>query len=71
VFPVRATEGGSETAMAAFVVQDGRARLRRVVVGARNGTDAWIRQGLEVGETVIVYPPPAVADGVRVKARSV
>jgi HlyD family secretion protein len=56
---------------AVFVVDGGRARLRAVTVGARNGVDAWIQQGLAAGESVIVYPPAAVAEGVRVKARKV
>ena len=57
--------------MAAFTVQDGRARLTPVDVGARNGATAWVRSGLAVGAQVIVYPPPAVRDGAHVKARSV
>lgn len=57
--------------MAAFTVQDGRARLTPVDVGARNGATAWVRSGLAVGVQVIVYPPPAVRDGAHVKARSV
>lgn len=56
---------------AVFVVDGGRARLRPVTVAARNGVDAWVPQGLAAGDTVIVYPPAAVADGVRVKPRSV
>jgi HlyD family secretion protein len=51
------------------VVEDGRAQLRAVQVGARNGSLAWIRAGLSVGEAVIAYPPLAVADGVRVRPR--
>jgi HlyD family secretion protein len=66
VFPQLKGEG-----QAVFVVEDGRARLRAVVVGARNGMDAWVQQGLKAGEPVIVYPAAAVADGVRVKARRV
>ena len=42
-----------------------------VELGARNGTDAWVQGGLADGATVIVYPPAAVRDGVRVKPRSV
>jgi len=57
--------------MATFTVQDGRARLTPVDVGARNGATAWVRSGLAVGVQVIVYPPPAVRDGAHVKARSV
>lgn len=54
----------------AVFVFDGRAaRLRPVQLGGRNGNEAWIQQGLDPGETVIVYPPAGVADGVRVQPR--
>lgn len=56
---------------AVFLLQDGRARLQPVQVGARNGVDAWVQQGLSAGDVVLVYPPAAVADGARVKARKV
>ena len=55
--------------MGVFVVESGRARLRAVQVRARNGSLAWVQSGLAPGEQVIAYPPPAVADGVRVQAR--
>jgi HlyD family secretion protein len=55
--------------MGVFVLEGGRARLRPVQVAARNGSLAWVRSGLAPGEVVIAYPPAAVADGVRVKAR--
>ena len=55
--------------MGVFVVEGSRARLRAVQVTARNGSLAWVRSGLAPGEMVIAYPPPAVADGVRVQAR--
>jgi len=69
VFPVAQGEGGS--GMAVFCVEDGHARLRPVKVGARNGSHAWVQQGLQPGTTVIVYPPASVKDGVRVSARTV
>lgn len=58
-------------AMAAFVVEAGRARLRAVDVGARNSTDAWIKSGLNAGDQVIVYPGDAVRDGAKVVARTI
>lgn len=61
--------GGDAGAMAVFVVDGGRARLVPVRVGARNAGEAWIEDGLAAGATVIVYPPPAVADGSRVAPR--
>jgi HlyD family secretion protein len=60
---------GTADAMGVFVVEGGRARLRTVQVVARNGSLAWVRSGLVPGEVVIAYPPPTVADGVRVKPR--
>ncbi len=54
---------------AAFVLSGGRARKRVVEVERRNGVEATIERGLEVGEEVIVYPSDAVKDGVRVKRR--
>jgi HlyD family secretion protein len=73
VFPLPA---GSEAAagprgMAVFVVDGGRARTVPVEVGARNGTHAWVRHGIEPGTSVIAYPPATVRDGVRVKSRQV
>lgn len=65
VFP--RPEGGS----AVFVLERGRAKQVAVQIGARNGTSAWVQSGLAEGTTVIVYPPAAVSDGARVKARSV
>jgi HlyD family secretion protein len=54
---------------AAFVADGGRARQVPVVLGGRNGSEAWIRSGLTLGQQVIVYPPATVRDGVRVAAR--
>jgi HlyD family secretion protein len=54
---------------AAFVLTDGRARLRGVEIGPRGGQQAVVEKGLEPGETVIVYPSDAVRDGARVRAR--
>ena len=65
VFP--RPEGGS----AVFVLDGNRARLTPVELGARNGSAAWVRQGLAEGARVIVYPPVSVGDGVRVKPRAV
>ena len=78
VFPLPAeaagnTGSGLATAprYAVFLADDGRARQVPVVLGARNGSAAWIRSGLATGQQVIVYPPAAVQSGVRVKARKV
>jgi HlyD family secretion protein len=52
-----------------FVFDGSRARKRVVEVGHRNGIEATIANGLEVGELVVVYPSDAVKDGVRVTQR--
>jgi HlyD family secretion protein len=67
VFPQPGEGGG----MAAFVVEGGRAKQVPVEIGARNGSQAWVKSGLAANATVIVYPPATVRDGVRVKPRSV
>lgn len=67
--PVGALFPFADGGMAVYRIENGRARLRVVEVAGRNGSQAWIRSGLEPGGTVIIYPPPAVADGQRVQAR--
>lgn len=56
---------------AVFVVENNRARLRQVQVAHNNGVSAHIIDGLEAGETVILYPGPDLADGSRVARRKV
>jgi len=53
---------------AAFVVEDGRARLRPLSVGQRNGLQAQILKGLKAGERLINHPDDRVRDGARVSA---
>lgn len=54
---------------AVFVDADGVAELRYLEVGQRNGLEAEITGGLEVGERIVLYPGDKVVDGVRVAAR--
>jgi HlyD family secretion protein len=58
-----------EGSLAAFRVQDGRARLVPVEVGLRGGLRAELRRGLSEGDTVIVHPDRDLADGDRVRLR--
>jgi len=53
---------------AVYVAADGRAHKRRVKVGGRTASEAWIEEGLAPGERVVVYPSDSVADGKRIKA---
>jgi HlyD family secretion protein len=52
----------------AFVLEGGRAVLRKVAIGRENGLEAEVREGLAQGETVILYPPDTLKDGMRVTA---
>ena len=58
--------GGS---WAVFAVEDGRAVLRPVEIGHQSGGQAELRGGLEPGAQVVLYPPSALDDGSRVRAR--
>jgi HlyD family secretion protein len=62
---------GKDATHAVFVVDGGRARQVSVELGGRNGSMAWIRGGLALGQRVIVYPPASIRDGIRVSARKV
>jgi HlyD family secretion protein len=56
-------------AWSVFVDDGGRAAVRRVEVGHRNGVRAEIRAGLVAGERVVLHPSDRVAQGVRIAAR--
>ena len=49
-----------------FIVQGGRAYLRKVVTGHRSRTDTEITEGINEGEAVIVHPPNGLENGSRV-----
>lgn len=59
-----------EGAMAVYRVDGRKARLQPVQVADRNATVAWVRGGVTPGQTVILYPAAAVADGRSVKIRA-
>jgi HlyD family secretion protein len=69
--PVGALFPHADGGMAVYRVDGGRARLQAVEVAGRNASVAWVRAGLEPGQAVVVYPPPAVVDGKRVGVRKV
>ena len=52
---------------AAFVIQDGQARLRPVNIGRSSGTEVQILDGIKEGDQLIVYPGDRIQDGQRVK----
>jgi HlyD family secretion protein len=59
-----------EQGMAVYKLDSKRVRLQPVEVGARNGGEAWVRTRLAPGETVVVYPPAALADGRKIRVRA-
>jgi membrane fusion protein, multidrug efflux system len=51
-----------------FVVEDGKAAMKRIKVGGESGTGVFIDQGLSGGEQVIVEGLQGVRPGVPVRA---
>jgi HlyD family secretion protein len=60
-------EGGD---WAVFVMDDDRARLRRVRLGPGDGRVAELQDGLAEGDRVVLHPSDRVAEGVRIAPRS-
>lgn len=56
-----------EDGWAAYVVDEGRADLQGVRIGARGEEAAQVLAGLEAGQLVIVHPPPELEEGARVR----
>jgi HlyD family secretion protein len=54
---------------ALFVADNGRARMRTVMIGERNGAEAHVLSGLEEGERVVRFPPDTLRDGRRITER--
>ncbi len=54
---------------AVFVVVDGLARRRPVVISQRAEATAAVQQGLAPGDMVILFPTDAITEGVRVRSR--
>ena len=53
---------------ATYVVDGGRAHLRRLQLGRRNNAAVEVLGGLRKGERVVLYPTDNVSDGVRAEA---
>lgn len=54
---------------AVFAIDNGRARIQAVEVGARTPSSVEIAKGLAAGDRVIAHPGDKIADGVRVAPR--
>lgn len=52
-----------------FVIERGRAKLRQLQIGERNGLEVQVLGGVSEGEQVVVYPDEQLSDGLRVKPR--
>ena len=55
---------------AVFRFETGRAVETPVRIGHRNGLQAEILEGVREGEEIIVHPPDAIEDGVRIRVRA-
>lgn len=51
---------------AVFVVRDGRARLKSVVIGRSNDDVAEVQAGLGDGDQVVLHPSDRIADGTKI-----
>lgn len=54
---------------AVFLVEDGRAKLRPLMLGQRGMGYAEVAKGLSEGDVVVAYPDDRLDDGVRIKVR--
>lgn len=54
---------------AVYVLDQGHARLEPVQVAERNASVAWVRGGVQPGQSVLLYPPSALRDGQAVALR--
>jgi HlyD family secretion protein len=68
--PVGALFPHADGGMAAYLLDGSRARLQPVELVARSSSLGWVKNGLQPGQRVVVYPPPGVADGSRVRVRT-
>lgn len=56
-------------AWSVFISNNGRAEIRTVELGRRNGLVAQVLTGIELGDHVVVHPSDRVLDGIRITAR--
>jgi RND family efflux transporter MFP subunit len=50
-----------------YIVEDGKARRRRVRIGGNGSDSVWIREGLEEGEMVVLEKGPSLKEGTPVR----
>ncbi|MGA7936539.1 MAG: HlyD family efflux transporter periplasmic adaptor subunit [Kovacikia sp.] len=59
----------NQQAWCIFVDKAGKAQQRQIVISQRNDLEAAVKQGLTVGERVILHPTDQVTDGQRIRDR--
>jgi HlyD family secretion protein len=59
----------ADSGWAVFTVEGGKARLAPVEIGWRNGIEAEVKDGLEGGERIVLYPSDEIRDGVALAER--
>ena len=67
--PVGALFAFGDGGTAVYRIEGSRARVRAVDLNGRNGSVASVKTGLSLGDAVVVYPPPTLADGKRIRVR--
>ena len=67
VIPAAAVQKSGERSIV-WVVRDGRVERRAITVGGTENGEVTVASGLNVNESVILNPPPGLADGGTVKA---
>ncbi|MGB5961171.1 MAG: HlyD family efflux transporter periplasmic adaptor subunit [Coleofasciculaceae cyanobacterium] len=68
--PMSALFRCNEKAWCTFVDKDGKAQRRQIVITQRNDLEAAVKQGLTVGERVILHPTEQVTDGQSIRDRT-
>lgn len=58
-----------QSAWCVFVVEQDKARQRQIRIGYRSDREAEVKQGLQPGETVILYPTEQIKEGIQVSSR--
>jgi len=53
-----------------YELKSGRAYLRKIKIGQRNGLVVQVLEGLTIEQTIILYPDDTIKEGRRVKVRS-
>lgn len=67
--PIGALFRGPDDGWQVYVIESGRARLQPIQIGHINDAHGEVLEGLTEGQSVVLNPGSAIADGVRVRPR--